>query len=99
MTRTPTRPQSFRLSHELHAQLDAHAERFSRQIPGLKFTKADVVKSLLTEGLALPIELHVQLEAFARQQNTSKSDVMIRLLNDALARATSARPSLGGRRR
>jgi len=41
----------FRLPEELVKRLDRYAERLSREQRGMRFTRADVVRVLLTEGL------------------------------------------------
>jgi hypothetical protein len=42
---------AFRLPDALLARLDRHAERLSKQHPGLEFTRVDVVRTLLTRAL------------------------------------------------
>lgn len=41
----------FRLPEDLVKRLDRYAERLSREQRGMRFTRADVVRVLLTEGL------------------------------------------------
>ncbi|MHB8419123.1 MAG: hypothetical protein ACYDCL_13685 [Myxococcales bacterium] len=43
---------SFRLPADLVERIDAHAERLTEQSPGMTFTRADVVRMLLTRGMA-----------------------------------------------
>jgi hypothetical protein len=42
---------AFRVPAELVERLDAHAERLSREHPGLEFTRTDAVRTLLTRAL------------------------------------------------
>lgn len=40
-----------RVPHELVARLDAYCERVAARMPGMKFSRADAVRVLLTIGL------------------------------------------------
>jgi hypothetical protein len=42
---------AFRLPDSLIARLDRHAERLSKEHPGLEFTRVDAVRTLLTVAL------------------------------------------------
>jgi predicted DNA-binding protein len=42
---------AFRVPADLVQRLDAHAERLSRDNPGLEFTRTDAVRTLLTRAL------------------------------------------------
>ena len=47
----PTTQAAFRLPDHLIARLDRHAERMSKEHPGLEFSRADAVRTLLTRAL------------------------------------------------
>ncbi len=47
----PTTQVAFRLPEHLIARLDRHAERMSKEHPGLEFSRADAVRTLLTRAL------------------------------------------------
>lgn len=47
----PLVPAMFRLTPSLIARLDAHAQRMSAQTPGLRLTRTDALRSLLTAAL------------------------------------------------
>lgn len=51
MAKEPTTQVAFRLPDSLIARLDRHVERMSKEHPGLDFTRADAVRSLLTRAL------------------------------------------------
>ena len=51
MAREPTQQVAFRLSETLVKRLDRHVERMTSAHPGLNFSRADAVKSLLTRAL------------------------------------------------
>jgi hypothetical protein len=51
MAKEPTTQVAFRLPDSLIARLDRHVERMSKENPGLDFTRADAVRSLLTRAL------------------------------------------------
>ena len=51
MAKEPTTQVAFRLPDSLIARLDRHVERMSQENPGLDFTRADAVRSLLTRAL------------------------------------------------
>jgi hypothetical protein len=42
---------AFRFEPDLVARIDGHAERLAAQHPGLRFTRADAVRALLTSAL------------------------------------------------
>ena len=44
---------AFRLPNYLLDELDAHVEDMEEQMPGVKITRADAVRSLLIEALGL----------------------------------------------
>lgn len=48
---TPMEVVPFRLPGPLVKRLDRHAERLRRETPGLRVTRADVVRLLLERGL------------------------------------------------
>jgi hypothetical protein len=48
---TKTVQVAFRFPEALVERLDAHAKRLEAEQPGLTFTRADVVRVLLTRGL------------------------------------------------
>jgi hypothetical protein len=48
---TPTTQVAFRLPDPLLARLDRHVERMNADNPGLEFSRADAVRSLLTRSL------------------------------------------------
>lgn len=50
-TKDKTTQVAFRLPDALVARLDRHAERLSKQHPGLEFTRVDAVRTLLTRAL------------------------------------------------
>ena len=50
-TTTPTTQVAFRLPDPLLARLDAHVKRMNAENPGLEFSRADAVRSLLTRSL------------------------------------------------
>ncbi|HEX8108006.1 MAG TPA: hypothetical protein VF516_09780, partial [Kofleriaceae bacterium] len=47
----PTPQVAFRLPDSLIARLDRHVDRMTTEHPGLDFTRADAVRSLLTRAL------------------------------------------------
>jgi len=47
----PTTQVAFRLPDSLIARLDRHAQRLSKEHPGLEFTRVDAVRTLLTIAL------------------------------------------------
>jgi predicted DNA-binding protein len=51
MSADPTQQTAFRLPLSLLERLDLHAERLRAEQPGLKITRADVVRLLLTRAL------------------------------------------------
>jgi hypothetical protein len=51
MAKEPTTQVAFRLPNSLIARLDRHVERMSKEHPGLDFSRADAVRSLLTRAL------------------------------------------------
>jgi hypothetical protein len=51
MAKEPTTQVAFRLPDSLIARLDQHVERMGKEHPGLDFTRADAVRSLLTRAL------------------------------------------------
>jgi len=51
MAKEPTTQVAFRLPDNLIARLDRHVERMGKEHPGLDFTRADAVRSLLTRAL------------------------------------------------
>jgi hypothetical protein len=51
MAKEPTTQVAFRLPDSLLARLDRHVERMSKEHPGLDFSRADAVRSLLTRAL------------------------------------------------
>ena len=51
MAKEPTTQVAFRLPDSLIARLDRHVERMGKEHPGLDFTRADAVRSLLTRAL------------------------------------------------
>ncbi len=51
MAKEPTTQVAFRLPDSLIARLDRHVERMTKEHPGLDFTRADAVRSLLTRAL------------------------------------------------
>ena len=51
MPKAETISVAFRFSHELVARLDRHAERMSKDNPGIEFTRADAARVLLTRAL------------------------------------------------
>jgi hypothetical protein len=51
MTKEPTTQVAFRLPDGLIARLDRHVERMGKEHPGLDFSRADAVRSLLTRAL------------------------------------------------
>lgn len=51
MAKEPTQQVAFRLPDSLIARLDQHVERMSKEHPGLDFSRADAVRSLLTRAL------------------------------------------------
>lgn len=56
MPNEPTRQAAFRLPETLLNRLDELAAAMSRERPGLKITRADVVRMLLVRGLdAAPV--------------------------------------------
>jgi predicted DNA-binding protein len=46
-----TKMTAFRLPVELIARLDTHAKRLGTKFPGMTFTRADALKTLVTQGL------------------------------------------------
>jgi hypothetical protein len=42
---------SFRFSDEILKRVDKHVERMEKNEPGLKFTRADAVRTLVVRGL------------------------------------------------
>jgi hypothetical protein len=53
MANDPTTQVAFRLPDSLIARLDRHVERMTKEHPGLDFSRADAVRSLLTRALDL----------------------------------------------
>jgi hypothetical protein len=51
MAKEPTTQVAFRLPDSLIARLDRHLERMAKEHPGLDFSRADAVRSLLTRAL------------------------------------------------
>jgi len=51
MAKEPTTQVAFRLPDGLIARLDRHTERMTKENPGLEFSRADAVRSLLTRAL------------------------------------------------
>jgi len=51
MAKEPTQQVAFRLPDSLVARLDRHVERMTKEHPGLDFSRADAVRSLLTRAL------------------------------------------------
>ena len=51
MAKEPTTQVAFRLPDSLLARLDRHVERMTKEHPGLDFSRADAVRSLLTRAL------------------------------------------------
>jgi len=51
MAKERTTQVAFRLPDSLIARLDRHVERMSKEHPGLDFSRADAVRSLLTRAL------------------------------------------------
>jgi hypothetical protein len=51
MSKEPTTQVAFRLPDGLIARLDRHVERMGKEHPGLDFSRADAVRSLLTRAL------------------------------------------------
>jgi hypothetical protein len=51
MAKEPTTQVAFRLPDSLIARLDRHVERMGKEHPGLDFSRADAVRSLLTRAL------------------------------------------------
>ena len=51
MAKEPTTQVAFRLPDSLIARLDLHVERMGKEHPGLDFSRADAVRSLLTRAL------------------------------------------------
>jgi hypothetical protein len=51
MAKEPTQQVAFRLPDSLVARLDRHVERMTKENPGLDFSRADAVRSLLTRAL------------------------------------------------
>jgi hypothetical protein len=51
MAKEPTTQVAFRLPDTLIARLDRHVERMTKEHPGLDFSRADAVRSLLTRAL------------------------------------------------
>ena len=51
MAKEPTTQVAFRLPDSLIARLDRHVERMTKEHPGLDFSRADAVRSLLTRAL------------------------------------------------
>lgn len=46
-----TKQVAFRLEEELLARLDRYAERLAAENPGMRFTRADALRVLLTRAL------------------------------------------------
>lgn len=46
------RQVGFRFDEDLVRRIDAYAEQMAREMPGLKFTRADAVRVLLEKALA-----------------------------------------------
>lgn len=51
MAKETTTQVAFRLPDSLIARLDRHVERMTKEHPGLDFSRADAVRSLLTRAL------------------------------------------------
>jgi hypothetical protein len=51
MAKEPTTQVAFRLPDSLITRLDRHVERMTKEHPGLDFSRADAVRSLLTRAL------------------------------------------------
>ena len=51
MAKEHTTQVAFRLPDSLIARLDRHTERMTKEHPGLDFSRADAVRSLLTRAL------------------------------------------------
>ncbi len=51
MPREPTTQVAFRLSDRLLSRVDRHAKQLGKSHPGVKFTRADAVRDLLTRAL------------------------------------------------
>ncbi len=51
MAKEPTQQVAFRLPDSLVARLDRHVARMTKEHPGLDFSRADAVRSLLTRAL------------------------------------------------
>jgi hypothetical protein len=51
MAKEPTTQVAFRLPDSLIERLDRHVERMTKENPGLDFSRADAVRSLLTRAL------------------------------------------------
>ena len=51
MAKEPTTQVAFRLPDSLLKRLDRHAERMNAENPGLDFSRADALRSLLTRSL------------------------------------------------
>lgn len=51
MAKEPTTQVAFRLPDGLLKRLDRHVERMNAENPGLEFSRADAVRSLLTRSL------------------------------------------------
>jgi len=47
----PTTQVAFRLADRMLARLDRHAKRLGKEHAGIKFTRADAVRDLLTRAL------------------------------------------------
>ena len=47
-----TKQVGFRFPSDLIKRLDAFADKLGRDLPGLKFTRADAVRVLVEKGLA-----------------------------------------------
>jgi hypothetical protein len=48
----PYQQAGFRLSTEMIERLDRHAERMRAATPGVNYTRADALRSLLADGLS-----------------------------------------------
>lgn len=51
MAKEPTTQVAFRLPDSLLERLDRHVKRMDAENPGLEFSRADAVRSLLTRAL------------------------------------------------
>jgi hypothetical protein len=51
MAKEPTTQVAFRLPDSLLTRLDRHVERMGKEHPGLDFSRADAMRSLLTRAL------------------------------------------------